>query len=130
MKKLAKILGFGFLTWLIPFVAGFFCYSRDGQPLFDVFLVKTIMLLVASLFGTLLLVVYLCKTTSRFLRESMIVGGTWLLVNWILDFVVLVPMMKIDVGTYFAQIGLRYLLIPMTSIALGYVLEKKVVAQA
>lgn len=49
----------------------------------------------------------------------------WLVINWILDLVVLVPMAKMAIGIYFAHIGLRYLMIPTMSISMGYLLQNK-----
>jgi hypothetical protein len=125
MKKLLKVVLLGFLTWLVPFVVSCFFYSRDGVPLFDIFFIKTIMIVVFSFLGALLLVWYFKKITDNYLTEGIVVGLVWLAINWILDFVVLIPLAKMSVAAYFTQIGLRYLMIPTMSIAMGYLIENK-----
>jgi hypothetical protein len=109
MKKYLKIVGLGFLTWLVPFVASWPFYSRDGQPLMDIFLIKSIMIVVFSTFGTLLLVVYFRKIDRDFVKEGFIVGSAWFIINCTLDIAVLVPMAGMSIPTWFAQIGMRYL---------------------
>lgn len=124
MKKIIKLVGFGFLTWLIPFIATFFMYTPAGQPLFDLHFIKTILVLIGTFTAVLLLVLYFSSISSHFLREGFIVGYTWLVIYWILDYFILIPMANVSVATYFTEIGLRILTIPMISIAMGYLLQK------
>ncbi len=125
MKKALEILLYGIIIWIIPFITGFFFYTPEGQLSVDIYLFKTIMILIGNLTGVILLVIYLKKLNENFLKESILIGLVWLLINYILDFIVLIPMSKMGIGDYFIQIGLRYLLLPITSIAFGYVLDKK-----
>jgi len=46
-KYLTNIL-YGFLAWLIPFVASLFFYTREGELTIDIFLFKSIMIVVGS----------------------------------------------------------------------------------
>lgn len=124
MNKILKVGLFGFLTWLIPFMISVFFYSRDGQLNIDIFLFKTIMIVVGSIVGATLLVLYFKKVQKDYLTESITVGLVWFAINIILDLIVLVPMSGMSIGTYFAQIGLRYLVIPVMSVAIGRVAEK------
>ncbi len=123
MNKILKIVIFGFLTWIIPFVVSFFFYTPQGQLLMDVSLFKSLMIVVGSLTGALFLVLYFRKVEKNYLQEGITVGMLWFVLNILLDLIVLVPMTKISVETYFAQIGLRYLLIPIMSISIGYVAQ-------
>ena len=125
MKSIKQTLLFGFLVWLIPFIIAITFYSRDGQPLIDIFLLKSIMIVAGSITGAIFLILYFKKVTKNYLREGLIVGLIWLAINWILDFIVLVPMAKMDIGTYFIQVGLRYLTIPIFSISIGFLLDYK-----
>ncbi|WP_243668479.1 hypothetical protein [Methanoculleus chikugoensis] len=51
----------------------------------------------------------------------------WLLINWALDAVILLPLSGgMDAGTYMAQIGLRYLSIPIIAVGIGYAAEQAV----
>jgi hypothetical protein len=123
MNKSLKIALFGFLTWLIPFVVSFFFYSKEGQPLIDIFLFKSIMIVVGSLTGASLLVLYFRGLKKDYLKEGVIVGLAWFAINIIMDLAVLVPMSGMSIGSYFAQIGLRYIIIPTMSTAMGYVAD-------
>jgi hypothetical protein len=125
MKKILKIIGFGIITWLIPFIASFFLYSRTGTPIVNVFLVKTMMIVLGAFAGVLLLVIYFKGIEKNYLREGIMVGFTWLIINWLLDFVILLPIAKVNMAIYFSQTGLRYLMIPIISIGMGYILDAK-----
>ncbi len=121
MNKYLKMSLFGFLTWLIPFVVGFLFYSPEGQLLVGPLVFKSIMVVAGSITGAFLLVLYFKKITSGYLFEGVVVGLVWLAINLLLDIVVLVPMSGMTIGNYFSQIGLSYLSIPTTSIAIGFV---------
>ena len=81
------------------------------------------MIVVGSFTGAIFLILYFKKVTESYFREGLVIGLIWLAINWVLDFVILVPMAKMDIGAYFAQIGLRYLTIPIFSIAVGYLMD-------
>ena len=113
---------FGLVTWIIPFVTSFFFFSMETQQLtVNEFFFKSIMIVEGGLVGVFLLVHYFRKIRERFVREGLIVGLCWFLINIVLDVVVLLPMSQMDFGTYFQQIGMRYLLIPIISSGMGYV---------
>ena len=125
MKKKLKIVLYGFLTWLIPFVASWPFYTMDGQPKIDLFFIKTILMVVFSIFGVILLLIYFKSIDKNYVREGIIVGLIWLAINWFFDLIILVPMAQMGIWTYFSQIGLRYLLIPTMSISLGIIGKMK-----
>ncbi|WP_342679623.1 hypothetical protein [Methanofollis sp. UBA420] len=120
LKRTARLLGYGALTWLVPFLAAVPFYGPGGDLLVDVSLFKSVMVVVGGVTGALLLVHWFDGVQARHLREGAVVGGVWLAMNWALDLLVLVPIAGMDIATYFAQIGLRYLLIPTMAIAIGY----------
>jgi len=128
MKKLNKYLKnilYGCLAWLIPFVASFFFYTREGKLTIDIFLFKSIMIVVGSISAAILLVSYFRKINGDYLKEGIIVGLTWLGINVLLDLLVLIPMSGMSITDYFTQIGIRYLVIPAMSITVGTALENK-----
>jgi len=125
MKMHLKNVLYGFLSWLIPFASSFFFYTREGKLTIDVLFFKSIMIVIGSVSAAFLLVSYFKKVDSRYLRESIVVGLTWLGMNIVLDMAVLIPMSGMKVSDYFAQIGLRYVAIPAMSIAVGAALENK-----
>jgi hypothetical protein len=124
-KKYLKNILYGFLAWLIPFVASFFFYTREGKLTIDVFLFKSIMIVVGSVSAAFLLVFYFKTINTNHLREGVIVGVAWFCINIALDLLVLVPMSGMSISDYFAQIGLRYLVIPAMSITVGVALKNK-----
>ncbi len=121
MRKYFKMVFLGFLSWLIPFVFSFLFYSGEGELSVDVFLFKSIMIVVGSATGAALLVFYFRDVRADHFREGVVVGLVVFALNVLLDFIVLLPMSGMGVETYFAQIGLRYLIIPIMSAAIGYV---------
>ena len=125
MNKILRIILFGFFTWLIPFVAAFLFYTKEGKQLIDVLFFKAIMVAVGSITGAVLLILYFKKVSKNYLNESIIVGLSWLAINWLLDILILLPMSKMSFSAYFTQIGLSYLALPAMTIAVGYVAETK-----
>jgi len=123
-KYLRNVL-YGFLAWLIPFAASLLFYTREGRLTIDVFLFKSIMIVVGSVSAGFLLVSYFKTINADHLRESVFIGLAWFFINIALDLLVLVPMSGMSVPDYFAQIGLRYLVIPAMSITVGMALKNK-----
>jgi hypothetical protein len=124
-KKYLKNALYGFLAWLIPFVTSFFFYTREGKLTIDIFLFKSIMIVVGSVSAAFLLISYFKTISANHLREGVIVGLAWFSINIGLDLLVLIPMSGMSIPDYFVQIGLRYLVIPAMSIAVGAALENK-----
>lgn len=123
MTSLKKAFGFGVLTWLIPFVLAFAFYSPQGEIRIDLHLFKSIMIVIASLVGSRLLVRYFKTVQHNYVKEGIMIGMLWLVMNLILDFVILLPMSGMSISDYIAQIGLRYVMIPIFSVGFGKVLE-------
>jgi len=117
-----KRVGFGFLVWLVPYVT-----AIPLMPLMesDVVLFKTIMVVVGSLVGALLTVIYFAGVRRSYLREGVLLGLVWLLLSWGLDFVALLPFSQMAVGRYFLEIGLRYVGMLSPTVAVGYVLSSR-----
>ena len=124
-KRILKMAFYGFLAWLIPFVVSFFFYTREGKLTIDVFLFKTIMIVVGCSFASYLLISYFKRIDTGFLREGILVGAVWFAVSVLLDLLILIPMSGMSIPNYFAQIGLRYLAMPAMSIAVGTALANK-----
>ncbi|MDN7025772.1 hypothetical protein FGU65_12930 [Methanoculleus sp. FWC-SCC1] len=123
-RSAGKLLGFGLLTWLLPFLLAVPLYSPEGEPLYDIFLIKSVMIVFSAAVGTALILLYFRGVHARYLREGALLGGVWLLINWALDAAVLLPLSGMDAGTYMAEIGLRYLTIPIIAVGIGYAAEQ------
>lgn len=125
MKNTLRLLLLGLMTWAIPFFAAFFFIDQTGQVAIDIYLFKTIMIIVGGITGAFAIILYFKKQENTYLKNGVISGLMWFIVNILLDMLVLVPMSKIPYPEYFNQIGLRYLMIPIMTIMVGYMLEIK-----
>lgn len=125
MNKHFRNFLYGFLAWLIPFVVSIFFYTKEGGLRIDIIFFKTIMIVVGSITGAILLISYFKKINASYLKEGIYVGITWFVINILLDLLVLIPMSGMAISDYFLQIGLRYLIMPVMSIMVGVALENK-----
>ncbi len=117
-----KVLLYGFLAWLIPFVISFLFY-RNGQLSIDIFMFKSIMILVGAVVGAVLLILYFKDIHTDYLTQGIMVGLVWFVIMIALDLVILIPMSGMALSEYFSQIGIRYLVMPIMSITAGAVAE-------
>ncbi len=113
----------GFLSWALPLVASFAFVDRNGQWLIPYPLFKSIMVVVFGGLGTAFLALAFRQIAPTW-RSGLALGLYWLAINLILDLAVLLPLTGMDVGAYFSDIGLRYLLIPIIATAMGVVGER------
>ncbi len=113
-------LVYGLLSWAIPFFAAFAFYSREGQLVTDVFLFKTMMILIGGLAGAWLLVRAFRGVTPS-LGAGIALGFFWAAINWGMDLIVMVGLMGTDPVDWGISIGLRYLMIPIMAGAMGAV---------
>jgi hypothetical protein len=125
-KLIAKNILLGFLSWLIPFAFSFLFYKPDGQLVVPYATFKSIIMVVGVISGCYLLFRYFRFVDSDFIKHSIIVGMCWFAIDIILDAVILIPIMKTTFADYFMSIGLSYISIPTISIAMGFLLTKKV----
>ena len=124
MNKTVKLLLLGLMTWIVPFIAAFFFFNESGEIAIDMYLFKTIMILIGGITGALAIIIYFKKIKSGFLTQGIIIGIVWFTINFILDLLVLLPISGMSFSDYLIQIGLRYLMIPIMSIMAGILLER------
>ena len=122
----AKILFFGFLTWLIPFVAAVPLVGRDGQPVLPTGMFKSLMIVIGSAVGAWLLVRVFWQRPP-FEHPGVVVGLLWLAINVGMDLLVLIPMTRMSLSDYFGEIALRYLVIPIMAVAIDVAASASVV---
>jgi hypothetical protein len=128
MKKMNKYFRnvlYGLIAWLVPFLVSIPFYTREGKLVIDIFLFKSIMIVVGSITAAILLVSYFKHVQVDYVKQGIIVGVIWFALNILLDLIILLPMSGMSAADYFTQIGLRYLAIPTMSIAIGMVLRNK-----
>jgi uncharacterized membrane protein YpjA len=124
MKTLIRQLGYGMILWLIPYAT-----SLTMLPLIqrDPIFFGTIMIVEGSIVGTALALAYFEHAPHPDARHGLMLGAVWMVENWLLDFVGVVPFTHTTIARYFMEIGLRY--VPMIAIAtaIGYAWRKRVV---
>lgn len=125
MNKNIRLILYGFLIWLIPFISSFAFFTQEGGLSIDIFFFKSIMILVGSISAAILLVSYFKRIDASFLREGVLVGIIWFVISIVLDLLILIPMSGQPYEEYFLQTGLRYLIIPVMSILVGKSLADK-----
>ncbi len=122
MNRYLKIIFFGFLSWLIPFLVSIPLYPQ-GQPVLDVQVVKSILVVVGGLVGVVLALRYFRNVKGGFAKEGLVLGASWFAINCVLDILVLVLLFGMDFTAWAGQIGIRYLLIPIITTGMGMAME-------
>ena len=118
-----KKLGYGVILWAIPYVTAIpLLPLMNSDPVFF----KTIMVVEGALVGSVLASLYFMAVQRDFLREAIVLSAVWMVVNWLLDYVALLPFSGQSLPRYFVEIGFRYLAIGWLVLAIGYVLERKI----
>ncbi len=115
-----RVFIFGLLSWLIPFAVSIPFYSPEHGLIIPLLLFKSIMIVIGTLVGVILLV-YAFRSVPPNAVSGLTIGIYWLLINWGLDILVLVPLSGSTIWTWFGTIGLRYLSIPIISTGMGLV---------
>lgn len=125
-KKLVfKNIKLGFLSWLLPFALSFVFYKPSGELTISYDLFKSLMIVLGSITGCFLLFRYFKFVEKDFIKQGVLVGISWFLINIVLDTLILLPMMGESFSNYFSSIGLRYTVIPAISITMGYLLNRQ-----
>lgn len=104
-----RIALFGLYLWLIPFVASIPFVGSDGQPRVDLFLFKSLMIVIGVTTGMLLLRRLLAGADRLHAKLGNHAAVIWTLMQWGLDLAVLLPISGMSFGDYVNSIGLRYL---------------------
>jgi hypothetical protein len=117
-----RTVGLGVASWAIPMAAAFAFFDRTGalavpQPLF-----KSAMVVIGSTSGSLLLLRALDGGATA--AGGAALGALWMVLNWALDVAVLLPMNGQTPAEYAADIGLRYLTMPLLGWLVGVAAER------
>lgn len=122
---ITKILLFGFFIWLIPFAISFLFHTKSGDAIIISDFLKLLMIVIVTITCCYFLVNYFKFIENDYIKNSAIIGLSWLVISIILDVLTLMPMMRLDFQDYFMAIGLRYTIIPVVSITIGFLLNLK-----
>lgn len=124
MQKYLKIVVFGFLTWLIAFMASvaIFPLRTTQRPLFE-----SIMPVVIAICAVLFAILYFRNLKAGFLQDGVLLGAAWLVINIAIDLplFLLESPMQISLAEYVMDIGVTYLIIPAITIGFGFLLQQK-----
>ena len=123
--NILKKIGYGLIVWVIPYVTAI---PLMGLMTSDPTFFKTIMIVEGTIVGMICAVIYFDGVKKDYLMDSIWLGVIWLVVNWALDFMALLPFSKMPVDRYFMEIGLRYIGMLAPTVAIGYLLSKKIKA--
>jgi hypothetical protein len=123
MRKTLRIILFGFLLWLIPFVVSFpiFTLRESNRALFE-----SIMPVVVTICVVFFAILHLRKAGAGFLKEGFLIGIVWYLICIVIDLLMFMwGPMKMTFGQYMADIGLTYVIIPTVTVGYGYLMSIK-----
>ncbi len=118
MGSWRRVIGFGFVMWLIPFIVAFaaFPLRESARPVFESIMAVTVTATVVSL-GLR----YLVKTPGVGVPRVLLVGVIWLGMSVLIDapLMLLGGPMQMSLGYYLGDIALTYLIIPLVMLGLG-----------
>jgi hypothetical protein len=125
MKNMSRAVLYGFTSWLVPLAISFAFVDQAGQFRTDIRFFKSFMFVTATATAAVLLLSYFRRVTDNYLREGLLLGLLWLVMNLGLDLAVLVPLTGMSLRDYFVQISFGYLAIPIITVMLGKALEQR-----
>jgi hypothetical protein len=124
MNKNLKIVLFGFLVWLVPFLVSFvvFPLKDSNRALFE-----SIMPLVLTVVVTTLAYYYLKDINLEYLKNGLIIGVVWYIVSIVIDLCLFMPAspMHMSFGDYMMDIGLTYFIIPVITVGMALIAQNK-----
>jgi len=121
MKITGKILLYGFLIWLIPFLVamGIFTIHESNRPLFE-----SIMAVTVTLVAVLFSVLFFQNRTTNFRTAGLLLGLLWFAISFGIDLIMFsFGPMKMPFWEYVSDIGVTYLIIPVVTIGIGWLLK-------
>jgi uncharacterized membrane protein YpjA len=114
---LGKMVGFGFLSWLIVFAAAMAMYPWrvHNRPLFESAIAVVLAATTVTLAG-----IFFRRATDVRGWHGFVVGFVWATINMGVDLAVFsVGPMRMALPDYLADIGVTYLMIPVLTTALA-----------
>lgn len=126
MNKYLKMVLFGLIVWLVPFIVSFAFVDRQGNFIIAETFFKSIMVVTGALVGVVLAVKYFGDVKTDYVNEGIVLGVIWLVINLALDLLMVFGgFFQMSVPQYFTDIGLRYLSMPIYTIGMGFALMQK-----
>jgi hypothetical protein len=126
MNKYLKMVLYGLLVWLIPFMVSFAFVDQQGNFTIDVTFFKSIMVVTGALVGVVLAVRYFRDVETNYVNEGIVLGVTWLVINLAMDLLMVYGgFFQMGIMEYFTDIGMRYFAMPIYTIGMGYALMQQ-----
>lgn len=122
IKRLKYTIFYGVLLWVLGFAIAFMIFGiREGnRPLFE-----SIMPVGLSLGVVFFSYQYFKRFKKDYFRQSLKLGVSWLVISLLLDSIMFFDgPMKMTLSEYISDIGVTYLMIPIITAGIGYILEK------
>jgi hypothetical protein len=117
MGSRARLIGYGFLVWLIPFAVAFIVFPTrvEWRELFE-----SIMAVTLAATVTVLAYDYLRRLRASQTGAGLVAGLVWLAISVAIDLpLMLSSFIGMSLGEYLADIGLTYLMIPVITAGIG-----------
>jgi len=122
MNKNAKIINYGLLVWLIPSLITVILGSFSAaMNIFEIVSAAAIAVtvIVFSYF-------YFRGITKNFIKEGVLIGITWLIINIVLDIImVLLGISELRLNSYMLYVAPLYIIIPAITIGLGLYMNQR-----
>lgn len=113
-----KVIGFGVVVWLVPFVISLGLYTADGQPRFSEDLFESVM--AVSLAATTAAMAYrLFKPMISIGTSGLVIGVVWAAISIGLDIPTIILSLGMAPMQYMVDVAMTYLMIPAITIAVG-----------
>jgi hypothetical protein len=124
MNKTLKVMLYGILMWLVPFLVSFLIYplKQSANPFFE-----SIMPVVITATVVALTLSYFKQQDKNFLREGIIIGISWFVISITIDLMMFLPPSPMHMGfsDYIMDVGFTYLIIPLVNLGMGYTADKE-----
>lgn len=120
-----RALFLGLAVWLLPFIVSVAAYPLHDteRPLFES--IMAVALTTATLAAA---IAYFERIEERFVRAGLFVGVLWYLISAAIDLVMFgfgPEDMRMPFADWMKDIGVTYLLIPVVTIGIGYLLVRR-----
>jgi peptidoglycan/LPS O-acetylase OafA/YrhL len=122
MKAWGRRIGYGIILWALLYAAAIplLPLAQNSEAAF-----KATIFCIASIVGGIFVTLYFSSVERDFLKEAITLAITWIIVNWALDVVALLPFTHQTIPQYFFEIGIEYLGMLGTILPVGYLLDQK-----
>lgn len=113
-----RVLLAGLATWLAPLLVSMGFFDREGNLTVTAGLFHSVMSVVLA--GAVAwLMVWVGRAVPLTAGAGLAIGLLWLALNVLLDALVLLPMTGMGAGAWAADVGVRYLALPILTAAMG-----------